>query len=308
MNIYNFNTVLTGKKSCVALGNFDGVHTGHKKIISAAVAYARESGLSSCVYTFDSHPTLTLGNAKPIITDNSEKAEIIRKLGCDALYYECFESVRELSPKEFCHRILKDKLNAECVFCGENHRFGYKGSGTVEDLKRELAPLGIGVSVIPYATYEGEIISSSKIRTLIEDGNIKVATELLGQRYSVSGTVMHGKKLGRTLGFPTLNIPVGIGRVTPKFGVYVTECLLDGVIYKGVSNIGIRPTTDSETENSRLVNCETYLMGFSGDAYGKEITVYFNDFIRPEMKFDSVEALKERISEDVLTAKEYFSL
>jgi len=307
MNIIYKDQKLSNK-TAVALGNFDGVHAGHKAIIMSAIKYARENFLTSCVYTFSEHPSKKLGCVKAQICTTEDKISLIEMLGCDTIYFEEFDDVREMSPETFCEKIIKDKLCAECVFCGENYRFGYMGAGDISVLKTELMKYGIETVVVPYVTFEENIVSSTAVRNSISEGNIKAANEMLGHIFSVSGTVYHGKKLGRKLGFPTLNIILPDSSVIPKFGVYVSECLLDGKMYKAISNIGIRPTTDSNTENAGIVNCETYLMEYSGDAYGKSITVFLHEMIRPEMRFNSIDLLISRIDEDVLYAKKYFEI
>ncbi len=303
------STKIQSNKTCIALGNFDGVHSGHRSIISAAVNRAKYYNKLSCVYTFQDHTSELLGIEKKLLTDTEEKNRIFDTLGCDIAYLDDFESVRHMSPHEFCKNVLKERLNAEFVFCGENYRFGYLGKGDTSVLNHELFALGINLEVIPFVyTLENKIVSSTIIRNLISNGNVKEAHKLMTIPYRISGVVMHGKQLGRKLGFPTLNITIPYYKVIPKFGVYVSACLLDGIWYKGISNIGIRPTTDFNTNAKDIVNCETFLFDYSGDAYNKRITVLFFDMLRPEMKFDSVDKLKKQIKTDTLEAKSLFNV
>ena len=305
--IYNSSVYLQGK-TCVALGNFDGVHLGHREIIKAAVGYARLMQVRSCVYTFTEHPSLALGNNKPILTTNNEKSETIGSFGCDSIYFEDFSLVRNMAPAEFCKKILQDKLNACCVFCGENYRFGYKGEGNTRILKSELDKLNIKLMVIPYIyDKDAKLISSTEIRKLISCGDVLSASQMMGEYYRISGTVMHGKQLGRKLGFPTLNISIPENKLVPKHGVYLSKCILDGKVYNSISNIGLRPTTDSNLSCELLANCETFLLDYHADAYGKNITVYLMDMLRPEMKFDTVQQLREQISKDVSLADSIFT-
>ncbi len=307
MTIITDSRNIKEKNTCVALGNFDGVHCGHRRIISAAAKKAKEKGLLSCVYTFSTHTSEILGHRKPLLTDVDERNELISSAGCDIAYLDIFESVRNISPKEFCKNILKDKLNASYVFCGDDYRFGYCGEGDAALLKEELAKLDIKIEVIPYVfTENNEIVSSTMIRESISNGNMKEACKLLAGPYRISGIVMHGKQLGRKLGFPTLNIPIPANKVIPKFGVYVATCLLDGVWYEGISNIGTRPTTDSNSATKNIINCETYLYNYNGDAYGKKITVMFWDMLRNEMKFESIDELKSQIKKDTEQAEKCF--
>ncbi len=307
MKIIKNSTIINIKKTCVALGNFDGVHIGHRKIISSAVKYAKELGYLSCVYTFSSHPSEFLGTKKSILTDINEKIEKFNTLDCDIIYLDDFSDIRNYSPEKFCKDILSEKLNAEYVFCGSNYTFGYLGKGNTETLQNELNKLGIKLIIVPFITTDsGDIVSSTMIRSMISQGNINKALQFMCSPYIINGIVMHGKKLGRKLGFPTLNICIPDSKVIPKYGVYVADCIIDGVVYKGISNIGIRPTTDDGTKYQSFVNCETYLFEYNSDAYDKTITVRLYDMIRNEMKFNSVEELKQRIADDVIYAKSYF--
>lgn len=305
--IYN-SINYSSNKNCVALGNFDGVHLGHRHIIKTTVDYALTNNLTPCIYTFKEHPSCFLGQRKPIITDNVEKTEIFRSLGCDSICYEDFLLVRNMSPEEFCKKILSEKLNAAYVFCGENYRFGYQGKGDINILKYELENLNIKLIVVPYVYSEDDIpISSTEIRKMIQNGDVFGASRILGRYYRISGQVLHGKHLGRKLGFPTLNIRFPEKKVIPKHGVYLSKCLLDGKLYNAISNIGLRPTTDSFETSLPNANCETFLLDYSGDAYGKNITVNLIEMLRTEMKFETVEQLKEQIMKDVATANTIFS-
>lgn len=299
---------IKSQKTCVALGNFDGVHAGHRRIISTAAEHARNNGLLSCVYTFSTHPSSILGNRKPILTTANEKNKIFNKMNIDILYSDDFSAVRELSPREFCKKILKDQLNAKYVFCGSNYTFGYKGIGNTNVLRSLLNELDIFLIVVPYVySSSNTVVSSTLIRKLISDGRVAEASELLLSYYTIQGIVMHGKQLGRKLGFPTLNISIPQEKSVPKFGVYISACILDGKCYNGISNIGLRPTTDTGTINERVINCETYLFDYSGDAYDKYIEVYLFDMIRSEMKFGNIDELKDQISKDQVIAEAFFS-
>lgn len=306
MEVYTNNLPSDGKKYCVALGNFDGLHRGHQSIILSASEFAKKNNLKMCMYTFKVHPSEIIGNRKKILTDNAEKTSLAQIYGCDCIFFEDFNEVRHMSPDEFCRSILRDKLRATHVFCGENYRFGYQGIGDTGTLKTELEKLNIGLTVMPFVYNNDNIISSTIIRESITSGDVEYSSKLLGHYYTVSGTVVHGKHLGRTLGFPTVNIPIPENKIVPKFGVYITECLLDGFLYKSISNIGVRPTVDSETSLSHVVNCETYLFDYCSDAYGKEITLYFHKKIRNEIKFSEIAFLKKQIEKDVYEAREYF--
>lgn len=307
MIIINNNLNLTDK-TCVALGNFDGVHLGHARIIEQTVLNANKKNLTSCVYTFNRHPSELLGLNKTILTDNEDKIDLIDSLGCDALYLDDFESIRNMSPHDFCVNILKNKLNAEYVFCGENYTFGYLGKGNTEILKHELDKLEINLIIVPYVyDKDNKIVSSTLIRNLIETGKINEANLLLGHKYNIKGKVTTGKKLGRKLGFPTLNLGFPPNKTIPEFGVYISMCYIDGIKYNGITNIGKRPTTDSSTDKKDLINCETFLFDFDEDAYNKFIEVKLVEKIRDEIRFTSIDELVSQIKKDTSFAISYFS-
>lgn len=300
------NNFFIKEKTCIALGNFDGVHIGHQSIIKSAVDYALNNNASSCVYTFSEHPSYILGKQKPLLSTNDEKVNCFSTLGCDIAYFEDFSLVRNMTPADFCKKIIAEKLNALAVFCGENYRFGKFGSGDTTFLKNELYKLGIQLFIIPYTYYGDIIVSSSEIRAALFGSDLYKATKMLGRPYIISGIVRHGKKLGRKLGFPTLNIEVPDKKVVPPYGVYFSECEISGIKYKGISNIGIRPTIDNK--NFSTVNCETYLFDYDGDAYGEQITVSILKALRSEKMFNSIEELKKQVEKDIQLAIEFFNI
>ncbi len=288
----------------IALGNFDGVHIGHQSIIKATVNEARKHNLVSCVYTFACHPSVILGVAKPLLTTNDEKSELLDNLGVNTLIFDDFRRVKNLSPEEFCKEILVDTLGAAQVFCGENYHFGKNGAGNTSILKEELSKYGVKVNILPFTTIDNKIVSSTEIRGALTTGNIELCNDMLGRNYSFSGRVVHGKRLGRTLGFPTLNISIEENKLTPEFGVYLTTTIIEGKEYNSISNIGIRPTTDKI--NNSCVNCETYVLDYNADAYDKGIRVNLIKKFRNEIKFNGIEELKVQLSEDEKFARKYF--
>lgn len=305
MEIKNLNGKKLYKSNmCVALGNFDGVHIGHQDVINATVIQAKKTDLISCVYTFDRHPSVYLGNSKPLLTTNIEKKEFLENLGIKKLIFDDFLKVKDLSPEKFCKEILVDVLGASQVFCGENYHFGKNGSGNTEFLRKELSKYDVKVNILPFTTFKNTVVSSTEIRNALSSGNINRANDMLGRHYSFSGKVVHGKHLGKTLGFPTLNIPFEESKVIPKFGVYLTYTVIDGRKYNSISNIGIRPTTDNI--DSSYVNCETYVLDYNKDTYEKEIRIELLERLRNEIKFDSIEQLKVQLTEDEKFARKYF--
>lgn len=293
------------KKSVVALGNFDGVHKGHAALIGKAVALAAENDLLSCVYTFSDHPSNFKNGINGIITDNDEKAEIIAELGADALCFDDFDSVKELSCESFCRDILVNAFGCEIAVCGSNYSFGAGRTGDFSVLKKEMEALGKKAVVIDCVKSSGALVNSTHVRELICQGEMEQVTDLLGRRYSFSSTVIHGKQLGRELGSPTANQLFPEKKLRPKNGVYISLCHLDDKYFAGVTNVGINPTVNSVDSGAQVL-CETHIIGYDGDLYGKDIRVEFCKRLRDEKKFPSLDALKREISLNVSQAKEYF--
>ena len=283
----------------VALGNFDGVHLGHRRVIEAAVAAAKISGdkIKSAVWCFEQNPKIS----EDILTPPEEKAEIFRSLGADYVIFEDFYSVCGLSPSEFVLNYLKE-LSAVSVFCGFNFRFGKNAAGNKDTLTELSEKSGISASALPAVEADALPVSSTVIRALIKEGRMEEAEKLLCRPYSVTGEVTHGRHLGNTLGFPTINQNFENGKAVPRHGVYFTETEIDGEIFPSVSNVGVRPTV-----NGKHVRLETHVIDFEGDLYGKNVTVKFKKFCRPEKKFSSEEELKSAVLSDVKNAKYHFS-
>lgn len=282
-------------ETAVALGFFDGVHAGHKAVISKAVEHARKSGLKSVIWTFDESPK----NA-PVITDTEERKHLFEEMGVDILISFPFDNkVRTMECVEFIEVILKDRLKAQKVFCGFNYSFGAGGKGDPETLKTLCAEHGIETEILPPVEKDNIVVSSSRIRELIEKGDITKATDLLGRPYSLCGVINHGKKLGRTIGFPTANQIIENKKVIPKDGVYLTRVLFDGKVLYGITDIGVKPTVGEHARGA-----ETYIFDFEGDLYGKNIKTEFLEYLRSEKKFDSIEQLVKQINRDTEKAKE----
>lgn len=288
--------------SVVALGCFDGVHIGHSKIISSAVAVAKERALTSVVWSFQAPPKNILsGNgATGMLTPPSEKKRLIRDLGADVMISVPFDKkIARLSPRDFFENILIKRLNAKHIFCGFNYRFGYMGSGNVGLLQSLCDEFNIALTVVDEVKTDGITVSSSAIRALLSEGKIDKAEKMLGRPFSVCGKVKDGQHLGRHLGFPTVNQDIPNGKMLLKNGVYLTRIKLGKTIKYGVTNIGMRPTV-----NSAKPVCETHILDFEGDLYGKYLTVEFIEFLRSEKKFDSLEELSLQVMNDIETAKE----
>ncbi len=283
----------------VALGNFDGVHIGHRHVIEKAVSWADFSGgkIKSAVWCFAQNPK----NVSEILTTSAEKAEIFKNLGADYVIFEDFEAVRSLSPRAFVLDYLRD-LSAAALFCGFNFRFGENAKGNVQDLEILCGDCGMHFEALPAVTYEDTPVSSTVIRNLIKEGDVEKAEKLLSRPYFVHGEVIHGRHLGSTLGFPTVNQNFTDGKAVPRHGVYFTVTEFDGKKYPSVSNVGDRPTV-----KGKHLRLETHIDGFEGDLYGKTVTVHFKKFCRPEKKFSSKEELQTAVLSDLDSAKSYFS-
>lgn len=279
--------------ACVALGFFDGVHMGHRAVIESCV---KDSGCQSVVLTFCESPAKALGkDAPPLLSDNVRKAELIEALGVGALIFADFCAVKDMTPAEFVENVLVEKLKAKKVCCGFNYRFGQNGTGDTAALEKLCTERGIAVCVCEPVYCDGEQVSSSLIRALIADGAIDRANRLLGYRFAIEGSIGIGNRIGSQMGFPTLNLPLAEGIVVPRFGVYASKVDIEGVRYRGATNIGVHPTVG---ENDQPL-CETFLPDFGGgDLYGKRVRCELKRFIRPEMRFASVEELTEQIRKD----------
>ena len=278
-------------KNIVILGNFDGVHKGHQVILQKAVERAKEKGLKTIVYTFSEYPK----NQQTKITTCSEKAYFLDKNKIDYLCLEQFEKVRNYSPEEFIEKVIVNDLNAAEVYCGFNFTFGKGKSGNVETLKKLLEERNLKLNVQKAVLDDdGEIISSTRIRNYIKEGNFEKVRELLGHNFIILGEVIYGKQLGRVIGFPTANLKFE-NKIYPEFGVYGVKIHIQGdeKIYNGVMNIGRNPTV-----NVGILSVETNIFDFNEDIYGKIILIEVLENIRYEKKFSSVDKLKEQIGKD----------
>ncbi len=286
---------MTAVQSSIALGFFDGVHTAHRAIIEAAVRKAETRGLRPVVLTFDKAPSEVLfGSAPPYITTLEEKERLINALGAQMRLMHTSRSLLSMTAEEFAEKILVQEYNAAEVTCGFNYRFGSEGCGDTQLLTKLGKRFGFNVTVIGERISGGETVSSSRVRMLISSGRIEEANILLGRNFSISGMVEHGKRLGRTIGFPTANVYPPNGALLPMSGVYETVVDINGERLSAITNTGTNPTVGKET-----LRTETYIPSADIDLYGKRITVEFVRFIRAEKKFSDLEALKRQIREDL---------
>lgn len=280
--------------SC-ALGNFDGVHRGHAALLKKAAE--KGACTHSAVWTFRRHPRICEGDPGfSALTTSEQKLSLFAAAGIELAVLCDFPEVKNVSPEDFAFRILYKSCNVRRAVCGYNFRFGNGAEGTPAELKKAFQALGAEVSVVDAVkSADGTIISSSAIRRFLEEGEIEKANDFLGREFCISLPVSEGQRLGRTLGLPTVNQVFPPHLVIPRHGVYASKCTIDGKDYKAISNIGIRPTVISRAEN---INCETHIVGFSGDLYGKTVSVRLCRFLRNEKKFSSVDELKSAILAD----------
>ena len=289
------------KKTVLALGNFDGVHIGHCCLLNEAKKYAVENGLEFGVYTFIDSPKFRHADHS-LLTDLQGRMSYLDNKVCpDFVYLEKFDDVKDFEPFEFVDYIIS-KFNVSVTFCGENFSFGRMASGDAQSLVSLMNDRGADAIVVPTLTDDGMPVSSTRIRALLEGGNVEKAYELLGAPFGFVSKVIHGAHLGHSLGFPTINQVIPKPLVVPKYGVYSTVVIVDGKEYMGVTNFGVKPTVSCD--NTPVA--ETYIIDFEGDIYDKYVGLYFCKRLRGEKKFSSLDELKENITLNVEQTKEFF--
>ncbi|MBF5090196.1 bifunctional riboflavin kinase/FAD synthetase [Novosphingobium sp. NBM11] len=280
----------------IALGNFDGFHLGHQAVVGEAVRQARAQGRPAIVATFDPHPVRHFQpDAPPFrLTTLDQREELFAAAGADAMLVFAFDgTLAATTAEDFVRGLLVDRLGAAGVVTGEDFTFGKGRGGNVRVLAELGAESGLTARAVGPVVESGEVVSSSRIRAALQAGDCATATRLLTRPFAIRGVVQHGDKLGRTIGFPTANLPLGT-YLRPRYGIYaVTGRMPDGRVVQGAANIGIRPTFDPPKEL-----LEPTFFDWSGDLYGQEIEVAFHHFLRSEAKFDSLDALVEQMNRD----------
>lgn len=281
------------RPSAVALGFFDGLHLGHIEVIKRALL---KDGLCSVVFTFNDKTSLPKFSGKKghCIITHEQKTEIFGGLGVERVYAPDFGDVKDYTAREFVERILRDELNASFVVCGYDFRFGKGGEGNPETLKQLCSEYGMECEVVPAVAVDGVTVSSTAIREMITKGDIETANRFLGYELSYKLPVMEGSKIGRTIGFPTINQKIPDYMVKPKNGVYKSWTIVDGRTYRSITNIGVKPTVDYKGG----AVMETHITGYDGNLYGQTVRVALREFIRDEKKFAGLEELKQQIEED----------
>lgn len=308
MKVFNSLEEISGiEATAVALGNFDGIHRGHQALIEEAVRSAGERGLRSAVFTFSNHPRNVLAGrcvVKNLIYAD-EKIRLLEQAGIDYMFSVDFNDyIMCRTPEEFVDDILIRRFNMKTAVCGFNFTYGFKAAGTPERLKEYTAGRGIDVRVIDPVTVDGEVVSSTRIRELIAEGDMERVSRLMGRDYMIRGEIVRGNQIGKTvLGFPTCNIVLDEHMVSPKRGAYVTRSLIEGTEYPSMTNVGRKPTI-----GEYQTNVETHIFDFDQDVYGKQLEVSFLRMIRPEAKFSGLDALKDQLGKDCAFARSQHSI
>jgi riboflavin kinase / FMN adenylyltransferase len=289
----------------LTLGVFDGLHLGHQRIMQTVVERAREISAVPTVITFDPHPRAVLHpeNAPPLLQTLDQRLANFEVLGIEQTIVIRFDKeFAEIDAETFLGDIVHERLQAREVYLGKGFFFGKNRGGNIELLKKMSAELGFYADEVEEVRLRGQRISSSKIRELLKDGKVNLARRMLGRPYGVEGQIVRGERRGRTIGFPTANLHPH-NRVIPKYGVYATANLIEGVWRRSITNVGIRPTFAGDKEPS----IESYIFDFDGDLYGDVLRVRFLHRIRDERKFGGIEELRAQIERDTQTALNYFS-
>lgn len=293
---------MSNKNKIFALGFFDGVHIGHQALLRECVRLAQALDCCPAAITFDTHPqTLTAGEAPGLLNSGADRVKLLRSFGMESVYTFYFNDATRTMPWQEFFKVLLD-YGAAGLVCGHDFRFGYRGEGNAEKLAQACREAGIACAVVPEQTIGGIRVSSTHIRSLMERGEMESAAKFLGHPHVLSGTVVSGRRLGRTLGIPTANLRLPEGVLAPKFGVYACRVEVAGQRFAAVANVGTRPTV-----SGHHVTVEPWILDFEGDLYGQEITVEFFRFLRAETKFDSLEALRSQIALDAAQTRNYFA-
>lgn len=284
------------KETAVAIGKFDGIHIGHRRLLEEIVEKKKE-GLRACVFTFDPPPAVLFGwSDGKELTTKAEKRLLFERMGVDILIeFPLNERTAAMEPESFVRELLAGRMQTRFLAAGTDVSFGAKGAGNAALLKEMGTELGFQTKLIDKVCLDGQEVSSTLVRSYVEKGEMSLAEKLLGMPYLVAGTVVTGNQIGRTIGFPTVNLLVPAGKLMPPNGVYLSKVRVDGKIYQGLSNVGYKPTVTDK----RVLGLETYLYDFSGNLYGAEIEVSLLKFCRPERKFESLEALKKQLQSDI---------
>ena len=292
------------RPTVLTLGVFDGLHIGHQQIMQTVVMRARSVGAVPTAITFDPHPRVVLHpeTAPPLLQTLDQRLANLEVLGIEQAIVVAFDADFASQPAEvFLTKVVQERLQAREVYLGEGFAFGKGRGGNIELLRKMADELGFVADEVPEVRLRGQRVSSSVIRKLLDAGRINLARRMLGRPYGVEGVIIRGDRRGHTIGFPTANLKPH-NRVIPRYGVYATATLIDGISRKSITNIGVRPTFESDSAPS----IETFVFDFDGDLYGDVLRVRFLHRIRDERKFNGIDELKAQIERDSKTARNYF--
>lgn len=293
------------KNTCVTLGKFDGLHKGHQLLLKELLAYEKQ-GLTSVMFTFDYHPGNLFSEKEiDLIYTEEEKRTLLERNGPQVLIsYPFTEKTASMEPEDFIRKVLAEKLDVRAIVVGNDYRFGKGRRGDIHMLEQFQDAYGYELVVCEKLTLDDQIISSTRIREEIKKGNMEYVNEMLGHPYTIMGEVVHGRRIGRTLGMPTINQIPGKHKCLPPNGVYASVVRVDGGRYYGVTNIGTKPTIAENEEKG----VETYLFDYSGDLYGRNVDVELYVYERGEFKLKDLEELRTYMKKDMEFTKEYFKL
>ena len=297
------NTEFEYKNSAVTLGKFDGLHLGHRQLIDMVISYKKQ-GLNAVMFSFLMHPGNLFSEKEfELIYTEEEKVAKLNHSGIDLLIsYPFTNKTREMEPEDFIRTILIDKLDVKVIVVGTDYHYGYQKRGDVSLLKEYGKRYGFQVIVCEKRSWNNKIISSSAIRSELRKGNMTDVNAMLGTPYTIRGEVLHGRSLGRTIGMPTLNQRPSTAKLLPPCGVYATRTLINGVYHDGVTNIGYKPTVGED----EYIGVETYLFDYENSLYGEILEVALFHYIRPELKFGSIDELVLQMKQDIITTKYFF--
>lgn len=288
-------------RTVYALGFFDGVHVGHQELLRQCRRLADRMGCRPGAVTFDRHPGALMGGSPKLLNTVDDRVRLLRQAGMEVIRVLPFDEALMATPWQEFFRLLVTDLGAAGLVCGDDYRFGSRGEGNAKLLQQACEEQGIPCVVVAEKRIDGVRVSSTHIRNLIEQGEMESAVRFLGHPHVLTGQVVPGKQLGRTLGIPTANLRLPEGVVCPRFGVYACKAVVDGVEYPAVTNVGVRPTVSGEG-----VTIEPWLLDFEGDLYGRMVTLRFYAFLRPERKFASLEELQAEIRKNGEETRKFF--
>ena len=301
---HNISETSNLKDTIVTIGTFDGVHLGHQKILKKLVELKNKNGGETLLFTFDPHPRKVLFPEQrdlKLITTTQEKCELLKQFGIDnVLVFPFTIEFSKMSAEDYISNIISETLKTKTLVIGYDHRFGSNREGNIETLKQVSSDYNFDLIEIPAQEINQLNISSTRIRKAIEEGEIEVANSFLGYSFFMSGMVIKGKQLGRTIGYPTANIELlDLDKIKPKTGVYAVNIIIDQIYFRGMLNVGYNPTTDSD----RIQKIEVNIFDFNKDIYGKIIKIEFIKHLRNEVKFANLDELKEQLAKDKIACE-----